>query len=41
LDQFIHVLFAFVVLSLVSSVQSQRLADKNISEMTYSVLSET
>ena len=34
-------MFAFVVLDVVSSVLAKRLAGKNVSEMTYIVLSGT
>ena len=35
LDFFVLVLFALVVLGLVSSLPAKRLAGKNVSEMTY------
>ena len=35
LDYFVLVLFAFIVLGLVSSVLAKRLAGKYVSEMTY------
>jgi len=39
IDHFVLVLLAFVVLGLVSSDYVMRLAEKNVSEMTYFVLS--
>ena len=41
LDYFVLVLFAFIVLDLVSSVLRQALARENVSEMTYFMSSGT